>query len=186
MYKKILILTLSLTLLALAAAGGTLTWLSEETEPITNTFTAGDINLELKETTGTSYKMVPGTTIEKDPWVIVKAGSEACYVFVKLEKSANFDDFMTFAVDDTWKALPGYADIYYCQVLYSETDQEINILVDDVVTTKSEITKAQLNALTEETQPKLTVTAYAVQQEAIGNAEDAWKATFGKDSTPNS
>ena len=58
MYKKLLILTLSLTLLALAAVGCTLTWLSVKTDPITDTFTAGDLNLELRETTGTEKNYV--------------------------------------------------------------------------------------------------------------------------------
>lgn len=184
MYRKILILTLSLTLLVLAAVGGTLTWLQAKTDPITNTFVAGDIKLELKENTGNEYKMVPGVAISKDPRVIVKAGSEECYVFVKLEKSGDFDAFLTYTVADGWTLLDGYTNIYYRTAPSSNTDQEFYIIAGNVVTTKSEATKEQFNALTAETQPKLTVTAYAVQQEAMGSALDAWKATFGKDTTP--
>lgn len=38
--------------------GGTLAWLTDTTEPVTNTFTYGDINITLAETTEV-YKMVP-------------------------------------------------------------------------------------------------------------------------------
>lgn len=189
MYRKILILTLSLTLLVLAAVGGTLTWLSAKTDPITNTFVAGDINLDLKETSGIQYKMVPGAEIEKDPWVIVKAGSEKCYVFVKLEKSANFDAFLTYDVADGWTVLDevNYPNIYYrvaeaVPAGTAEADEPtFHVLKDNKVITNSEVTKAQLNALTAETQPKLTVTAYAVQFEMFETgAVYAWEATFGK------
>ena len=191
MYRKILILTLSLTLLVLAAVGGTLTWLQAKTDPITNTFVAGDIKLELKENTGNEYKMVPGAEIAKDPRVIVKAGSEKCYVFVKLEKTANFDDFMTFEIVSDWKALPGYSDIYYQVVEAVPADKvdadlpTLYILNGNKVIVNSEATKEQFNALTAETQPKLTVTAYAVQYETFETgAVYAWDATFGKDATP--
>ena len=65
------------------------------TEAVTNTFTTSDINIELKETKN-HFQMIPGWNIEKDPKVTVKTGSEACYLFVKLEKSTNFDTFMTY------------------------------------------------------------------------------------------
>ena len=44
--------------------GGTLAWLTDTTEPVTNTFTYGDINITLAETTEV-YKMVPGNSISK-------------------------------------------------------------------------------------------------------------------------
>ena len=64
--------------------GGTLAWLTDTTEPVTNTFTYGDINITLAETTEV-YKMVPGNSISKDPSVTVESGSEACWLFVKVE-----------------------------------------------------------------------------------------------------
>ena len=69
--------------------GGTLAWLTDTTEPVTNTFTYGDINITLAETTEV-YKMVPGNSISKDPSVTVESGSEACWLLVKVEESANW------------------------------------------------------------------------------------------------
>lgn len=193
MYRKILILTLSLTLLVLAAVGGTLTWLQAKTDPITNTFVAGDIKLELKENTGNEYKMVPGAEIAKDPRVIVKAGSEKCYIFVKLEKTGDFDAFLTYAVADGWTVLDEikYPNIYYRIENAVDANKPVDeeptfpILKDNKVIVNSEATKEQFNALTAETQPKLTVTAYAVQYETFeAGAVYAWDATFGKDATP--
>ncbi|MGN1231703.1 MAG: hypothetical protein ACI4TP_07365, partial [Anaerotignum sp.] len=43
-------------------------------------YTYGDINIELEETTGTTYEIVPGNDLTKDPKVTVKAGSEDCWL----------------------------------------------------------------------------------------------------------
>ena len=102
--SKALALTLAVMLVIGCAVGGTLAWLTDKTDAVQNTFTTSDVDIKLEETTGDSYKMVPGNTITKDPKVTVVAGSEKAYVFVKLEKSNNFDDFMTYTVAD------GFAD----------------------------------------------------------------------------
>ena len=72
MKKKILALVLALTLLVAGVVGGTLAWLTDRTAEVKNTFTVGDINIGLTETTA-DYKMVPGNTIAKDPTVTVKS-----------------------------------------------------------------------------------------------------------------
>ena len=180
MYKKVLVIVLSLTLLILVAVAGTLTWLQVETEPITNTFVAGDINLLLSDTTG-SYKMVPGVAINEEIKVTVEAGSEACYVYIKVEKSQNFDTFLTCELASGWAALDdNYPGIYYLKVDAVTENKAFNVLYENKLTTKADVTKEQLNALTDETYPKLTVTAYAVQQAAMDNALDAWNKTFGE------
>ena len=83
MKKKTLALVLALTLLVAGVVGGTLAWLTDRTAEVKNTFTVGDINIGLTETT-TDYKMVPGNTIAKDPTVTVKTGSDASYVRMKV------------------------------------------------------------------------------------------------------
>ena len=113
MKKKLTVSLAVLALVACMAAGATLAWLTATTSSVTNTFTYGDINIELKETTGESYKMVPGNKITKDPKVTVKANSEACWLFVKVEKSTNFDEFMTYGIADGWTKLDGVDGVYY-------------------------------------------------------------------------
>ena len=43
-----------------------------------------------------------------------------------------------------------------------------------VVTVSEELTKAEVNSITAENQPKLTFTAYAVQKDGITDAATAW------------
>ena len=170
-------LTVSLAVLALVAcmtAGATLAWLTAKTSSVTNTFTYGDINIELKETTGESYKMVPGNTIAKDPKVTVKANSEACWLFVKVEKSTNFDEFMTYGIADGWTKLDGVDGVYYREVASPTDDTVFDVLKDNSVTVKTTVTKEQFNSLTSTTMPTLTFTAYACQKDNVDSAADAW------------
>ena len=168
-------LTVSLAVLALVAcmtAGATLAWLTAKTSTVTNTFTYGDINIELKETTGESYKMVPGNTIAKDPKVTVKANSEACWLFVKVEKSTNFDEFMTYGIADGWTKLDGVDGVYYREVDSFTTDTVFDVLSGNSVTVKTTVTKEQFNSLT--SNPTLTFTAYACQKDNVSTATQAW------------
>ena len=170
-------LTVSLAVLALVAcmtAGATLAWLTAKTSSVTNTFTYGDINIELKETTGESYKMVPGNTIAKDPKVTVKANSEACWLFVKVEKSGNFDSFMEYGIASGWTKLDGVDGVYYREVASPTDDTVFDVLKDNSVTVKTTVTKEQFNSLTSTTMPTLTFTAYACQKDNVSTAADAW------------
>ena len=178
MKKKSLALVLALAMIVVCVVGGTLAWLIDKTDPVTNTFTYGDIDITLAETTGTSYKMIPGYTIDKNPKVTVLADSEKCYLFVKVEKSTNFDTFMTYDMADGWTALTGVNGVFYRVVDTADMGTAYSVLANDKVTVKDTVTKAMLNALTEATQPTLTFTAYAVQLNKNNTteftAEEAW------------
>ena len=143
MKKKTLALVLALTLLVAGVVVGTLAWLTDQTAEVKNTFTVGDINIDLTETTA-DYKMVPGNTITKDPTVTVKANSEACWLFVKVTESENLDTFITYAIAEGWTALSGVDGVYYREVPASTADQTFSVLADDAVTVKSNVTKTML------------------------------------------
>ena len=169
-------MTVALVLVvALVSVGGTIAWLTAETAPVTNTFTVGDINIELAETT-TNYKMVPGNTIAKDPKVTVKAGSEACWLFVKVVESNTLGTYIDYDMASGWTALSGVDGVYYREVAASAADQTFSVLADNKVTVYDTVTKAQMDALkvAGATQPTLTFTAYACQKDNVADAAAAW------------
>lgn len=172
--RRSLLTVLAAMLLVAVSVGGTIAWLTATTDPVTNTFTPTNIDIELEETTGVEYEMVPGNGITKDPFVTVKANSEALWLFVKIEKSANYDNYLTHTVADGWTALAGVDGVYYRAVAEATAEQVFPVLAGDKVTVNSGVTKAQMNALTEATYPKLTFTAYAIQQASFANAAAAW------------
>lgn len=109
-----MLFTLALVLVVAAASvGGTIAWLKASTEPVINTFTVGDINIDLYETVypdGTEKKdnndkttrldsdewkakLIPGKQWSKNPVVVVEAGSEPCWLFVEMTGTvANLSD----------------------------------------------------------------------------------------------
>ena len=178
--KKTLIAVVLTLVLCLCAFGTTLAFLIDKTEPVVNTFTVGNVDITLTETDAVdgakSFKMVPGNKITKDPEVTVVGGSEDCYLFVKVEKSDNFDTFITSDMDDAWTVLDAtnHPGVYYRTVAASNADQTFSVLKGDAVTVNDSVTKTMMSALTEATRPTITFTAYAVQQAHVADAAEAW------------
>ena len=171
MKKKLIVLTAAFLLVIGAAVAGTVAWLTDSTQTEVNTFTVGNIDIELAETTS-NYKMVPGQTIAKDPKVSVKAGSEACWLFIKVEEGNKVADFIDYTIDPSWTKLED--GVYYREVAAADTVQEFSVLKDNQVTVKSTVTKTMMDGITEQTKPTLSFTAYAVQKAGINTVADAW------------
>lgn len=176
MKKKGLALVLALALMVVGAVAGTLAWLTAESAPVVNTFTTSDITVKLAETTGGTYKMIPGHELEKDPKAWVVSGSEDCYLFVKLDwanntytSGAESKNYLTWAIAEGWQPVPNTTNVYFREVTSNQmsTDDGKNnafqVLAGDKVTVSGDITKAQMNAFTENNLPRLTITAYASQ-----------------------
>ena len=176
--SRAFIALLALVLVIGCVAGGTVAWLVAKTEPVVNTFTYGDINITLAETTGEDYKIIPGVDIGKDPKVTVKAGSEACWLFVKVEEEGTFvANKVTYSVADGWTKGDGTkipANVYYRTVDAVTTDTDFAVLKDNKIYVSEELTKGDIQSIT--TQPKLTFTAYAVQKDGMADAAAAWAA----------
>ena len=169
-------MTVALVLVvALVSVGGTIAWLTATTTPVTNTFTVGNIDIALAETTS-NYKMVPGNTIAKDPTVTVKANSEACYLFVKIEESSNLKSYIDYSVAEGWTALTGVNGVYYREVAATTTDTAFSVLTSDQVTVKDTVTKTMMDDITKGTvsAPTLKFTAYACQSANVADAATAW------------
>ena len=160
---KPMLIAMAVVLLLGCVTGGTLAWLTSTTGEVINTFTVGDINIELTESENLDLKMIPGYTIAKDPMVTVKANSEKCYLFVKLTKSNNFDSFMTFETATGWNAVSGQTGVYYRIVEASGSDQDFDVLENNQVSVLETVTKPDMNALSSNNYPTLTVQAAAVQ-----------------------
>lgn len=180
--SRAFIALLALVLVIGCVAGGTVAWLVAKTEPVVNTFTYGNINITLAETTGEEYKIIPGKDIPKDPKVTVTAGSEACWLFVKVEETGTFvADKVTYAIADSWTQGNGTeipSNVYYREVSAEDAKNGVSYYVlagnttypNGVITVSSDLTKENIPTAN----PTLTFTAYAVQQENIADAATAW------------
>lgn len=207
------LLTLSLVLVvAFAAVGGTIAWLTDETNAVVNTFGNTSISIDLKEhaynpegvnenkavigtlgselvTEEDAYKMIPGVTLPKDPFIYVdETTSEDVYVAVGITKSAEakdddgnytqlaFDSYLSYEINTAnWESLGSKdgTDYYiYKTRLTTANTATINpayILKNNQVTV---LDNADMTVVTETNQPKLTFKAYAVQANYINAAKD--------------
>ena len=218
--KKVLALALALVLIVGATVAGTVAWLMDTTGNVTNTFTVGNIDIDLKEhdlkadgtldntkevTEEDTYKIIPGTSQPKDPFVRVEANSDACWVFIKVEEKNSAATYITYSIDNSvWTPLvddnnDGIADngVYYKDMPAVTVDTKLNILSGATVSYSENLTKTQINnlytivkdadgnvtsmtMLAKEELPKLQFTAYAIQK-TNGNgttftASEAWTA----------
>lgn len=114
------------------AVGATWAYLTAQTGPVVNTFTVGKLfdqggaltlkehkavaqtsgeysyKVNAEEVTGNEYNLLPGTKIEKDPFVKVtglKAGA-SCYLYVEVVAS-DASSVLNYSVADTWELLAG-------------------------------------------------------------------------------
>ena len=196
MKKKTIALLLVLMLVFGVTCGGTIAYLTS-TDSVTNTFTIGNVKIDLTETiaevkTAWSEKIIPGTTYGKDPLVTV-IDSEPCYVFVKITENISFDKgkdgtfggYFTYGVRDDWKELSGATDIksnekVYWKAVDATTGSKAPIYVltgdDDntngKITINDKVTQEMIDNL--DGNPTLVITAYAIQQANMSGVADAW------------
>lgn len=163
--RKSLALIMCAILLVGASVLGTMAYLTDTTEEVTNTFTIGKVDIELEETTGETYEMTPGSELEKDPVATVVAGSEDCWLFVKVTEN-NLTDYISYDIADGWNKLED--GVYYREVSNSNADQDFPVLKDNKVTVSDDVEGI------EGTAPTLSFTAYAIQKTNIATAADAW------------
>lgn len=177
-FLKALALVGCALLLVTASVVGTYAFLTAETAPIQNTFTAGNVSITLTESSvKNSYNLIPGKTYTKDPKITVGNGSESCWLFVKVEDGiAAIEDGPTIAAQlaaNGWVSL-GVENVYY----HAIANAGATVPVFESFTIK---TDANVGGYTS---AKITVTAYAVQAEGFAYASDAWYATFGAPVNP--
>lgn len=180
--KKSTILLLALAMVICIGVGATLAYLFVNTDPVVNTFTYGDVNIDLNESDADNdsdskkndYQMIPGNEIKKNPVVTVKADSVESYLFVEVVESANLDKYISYAIASGWNLYPSGtidttesgADTYviYREVKNSDEGQSFHILADDKVIVKTDVKKQDMEAIKTSDMPTLTFTAHAVQK----------------------
>ena len=180
---KVLVLSLSAVLLVAVSVFSTIAFL-KSSDNVVNTFTVGKVEITLDEVKvdeygnpsstnervkANTYKLIPSHTYTKDPTVHFLAGSEASYLFVKVENGlAEIEKGTTIQqqiLSNDWTALTGQSGVYY--KLVGATD------VDYVVF--SSFTVADEAVVSNYSTAKINITAYAIQADGFeGNPSLAY------------
>lgn len=197
MKKKLTLVVTCIVLVAAMVIGGTLAYFTD-TKSAENTFTVGNVEIDLTEPKWTSTgkedapEVYPGESLAKDP-TVENTGANPCFVRIKVENLDQFGDkgnityrtaYVTDALGANWvKHTDGY--FYYSKVL--NVNEKTSALFDQVV---------MPTGLTgNETAKDIVVTAEAVQaqgakpsftavQEMKVDEIAAWFTTCGMPSTP--
>lgn len=191
---KALMLVLCAVLLVTASVLGTMAYLTS-TDKVVNTFTVGKVAITLDEAKvdpdgtavtpaervkGNAYHLLPGHTYTKDPTVHVQANSEDSFIFVKVENGiANYEAGTTIAAqiaENGWTALNGVENVYYKTYTKSAEITDLPVFGNFTIADHADAADSWNNFSAE---TKVTVTAYAVQQDGFASAAAAWGETFG-------
>ena len=181
MKKKIVALCLCIALAVVAIGGATLAYFTDTPTAKVNTFTVGNVDIDLTEKGDGNYTVTPGVNIEKDPTVTVATTSEDCWVFVKVEKSADWPTAMGYTIDSKWTQLKDADDndvtnVYYRLVKKADTTRTLPVLTNNEVTVANTIVNNAFDGKT----VTLTVTAYAIQEATFeSDPYTAWTTVSG-------
>ena len=185
--KKKLTMALALVLIIAMAVAGTYAYLTSQAT-VSNTFTIGKIQITLDEAkvdengkpvagaarvVSNAYKLMPGHEYTKDPTIHVKAGSEACWLFVKVDDElAAIEDATTIANQITgngWTALAGQTGVYYKEQAAVTADTDVAVFSTLKI-------KGDVADITGYENATIDVTAYAIQKDGLATAAAAWAA----------
>ncbi len=181
--RKRWLIILCAALLVCATVGGSVTyaWLIHRPEPQVITLKGSNLALSVgNNNPKADYKLIPGSTINTvDVRVVASDASNINYaIFAKVEKSADFDTYLTYAYDSRW-TVEENGNIVYLKHNQSLTDSDYDtenlaIFAGDTLTVKSEITKSSSynSVLFANAAPSVTVTACAVQSDGIDDAKE--------------
>ena len=188
MKKKITLAVICAVLSCVCLIGTTFAWLTDKTDTVTNTFTVGDVKISLVEsvtdqygaltsgttTNGNTYKLIPGTTLTKDPVVTVEANSETCWLFIKVVKTNNPDTYLDYELNLTgWTELTGNPGVYYREVTTSGAAQPFSLIKNNQVKVKDALTRDNLSGIGAN-YPTISFTAYAIQKAGFADVNNAW------------
>lgn len=187
--SRILLMICAMALVVVASVGGTIAWLTDVTDPVTNTFTAADIEISLTETPNAdsededtendiwTAQIIPGKEYSKDPKVTVDGDKTSVdiYLYVQAIETGNPGTYLDYTyemnvVGSGWKPVSGVNNVWYREVADDATELTWDLLVDDKVTVKTGVTKDVAKAAN----AKIEFKAYAIQKEGF-TAENGWK-----------
>nr|WP_294370294.1 hypothetical protein [uncultured Ruminococcus sp.] len=154
--------------------GGTFAYLKDNADPVTNNFKTNRVTVELSETTGNEYNIIPGTEEDKDPTVTVTNTVDA-YVFVTITDAT--DGLVGFQMADGWTKLVGHDNVYYREVSANADVKKFPVLKGNKVTYDKAIENSDMMENGDlKAGVALTFDAAAIQKDPFASVAEAYAA----------
>lgn len=139
--RNLIVSSLAVTLAATLLLGGaTITYLSDQSGYVTNTFNTNEIDIDLNETTDNSYEIIPGMSDKKDPTItgtftvdsylyVLVYECNPTITYTNAEGETVTETVIDYKIADDWTKLPydydkngdGTNDSYSAEVLANFT-----------------------------------------------------------------
>ena len=207
MKKKTLTIAIALVLVVALAVGATWAYLTATTGPVKNTFVAGklfdkDGALTLKEheavaqtsgeysyrvndakeVTSNKYNLLPGTKIEKDPFVEVTGLKDdaSCYLYVEVAAS-DARGVLNYSMANTWELLKGVTGKNGGQVYVYKTNDGNRVTTNVTATgiLENNLVAVKDFDVNSDATASLTFYGYLCQSAGFADATAAFNACFG-------
>ncbi|MCC8073334.1 MAG: hypothetical protein LIO62_04335 [Clostridiales bacterium] len=149
--------------------GASYAYLEDSDGDVVNNFSTNKVEVDIDETTGEDYDIVPGTSQDKDPTVTIDNTVDS-YLYVIIED--NTQDLVEWAIADGWTLLDGYDNVYYRLVGADDADKTFSVLDGDQVSYSADLTNADMEAADGDV--TLTFKAYAIQAEPFNDPVKAY------------
>lgn len=125
--RRVLTTVALMLVVCIASIGGTIAWLTDQSETVKNTFSPTDISIKLEELSQdatdvdvtNSFDLVPGKAYSKNPKVTVVKGNEECWLFVKMIEAGEPGDYITYAFNTG----TGTTELDHWNVLTATTEE---------------------------------------------------------------
>lgn len=190
--KRILLTACLMVLVAVVSIGGTIAWLQDGTETITNTFAPTGIEISLDEKVeegieDNTFPLIPGKSYTKDPVVAVDNETNVdVYLFVKFEETGEPGEYFNYTsllnTENGWTELTGSDvpdSVWYRIVKTTDSTKSWNLLgtlndnSEKQIKVKEDLEESDMPTSEEEVQLKYT--AYAIQTAGFETANEAWE-----------
>ena len=188
--RKALLIVLCAILLIVASVMGTLAYLTDTADKVTNTFTVGNVSfaetpideavaseygvadVTARTAEGNEYKLIPGHNYAKDPVIYMSATTEDAWLFVKIHNGiapieAADNTINAQMLDNGWEVIDATNGIYGKTDSVTK-DQEIATFTEFTIDTQANVA-AYDDAV-------IAIEAYAVQKDGLASVSAAWEA----------
>lgn len=206
---KVLAVVMALVMVAVSSSLLTVAYLKSESDGVVNTFSnSAKVKISLDEacvdaygkqveadssespnrTQANDYKLIPGHEYIKDPTIHVEAGSEQCYLFVKVVNpltAIEADTTIATQMTNNGWAVLGAANDIYVYIGKGDTANTAGFVVDareaaeniDIVIFNKLNIKSDADLTAVDNNAQITINAYAIQADGFTNASQAWIAS---------
>ncbi len=181
----VLLSILMITILTTAAVSGIIAGYSvSDSASVTAVVYNPQVSLGIAIDGDNSGVIIPGGDIvlENAPTVHLDKDSSPCYIFITVDRSDNFDDYMFFTLGEGWYKHPSEEGVFFMiseETVTADGGVDYPVFLNNTIEVYNHLTRTDIAALGEN-KVTISVSASAVVKDSeIDTVAEAWAAVSG-------